>query len=436
MEPNTPRTQLGWRLKNFINGAGFKKYSRSTGWSLGTRIISLVISFFVTLYMVRYLGPENYGQLSYAISFVGIFSILATLGIDTVLYRDLVKHPRQVNEYMGSALGLKLMAGVAATLLAIGGAIALSPKDISFYLIVIISLTYIFNSFNIIAYEFQSHVQQKYPSLIALATTVILNALKVAVFYFDKGIIYLSFILLLESLLYASLYIIFRQKKYGSILAWKFDRRIAVSILKDSWPLLLTSVFAVIYTRIDQVMIKNMLDSESVGLYDAAVRLAEVWNFIPGIIASSLFPAIVNAKRTSTATYKKRVLALSGSLIGLATVVAIPVSLLSGFIINLAYGPEYAASAGVLSIYTWASVCMASSLAMHYFLINENRKGVLFCSSLLAMVVNIALNLYMIPAYGINGAAVATLISYTLLSFPLYYVFKIKPFEEPLNAKA
>ncbi len=170
------------RLKSNL---GFKKYFVNTGWSLLAKIVSLVISFFVTVYMVRYLGPENYGQLSYAISFVSIFSIIATLGIDTILYRDLVTHPEKTSELMGTSLGLKLIAGILASLLAIISAIILSPKDISFYLIILISFTFIFNSFNIIAYEFQAHVQQKYPALISLITVITLNILKLLVFYFD-----------------------------------------------------------------------------------------------------------------------------------------------------------------------------------------------------------------------------------------------------------
>lgn len=425
---NTEMQQLSHKQKltEIINRPGFQRYFKNIGWSLGTKVVSLVMSFFVTVYMVRYLGPENYGQLSYAISFVGIFSILATLGIDTVLYRDLVKKPEQTNEYMGSALGLKLIAGVAATLLAMVGALIFSPKDISFYLILIISITYVFNSFNIIVYEFQAHVQQKYPSIISLVVTVTLNILKIAVFYFDKGIIYLSLILLLESMLYASLYVVYRRKKYGSLFEWKFKKTIALSMLKDSWPMLLTSVVMVLYTRIDQVMIKNMMDTESVGLYDAAVRLSEAWNFIPAIIASSLFPAIINAKKVSDSTYRKRLLGLMAGLSGLAAAVALSMSVLSETLIQLIYGPEYAASAPVLSIYIWSSAWTSISLVLHYFLVNENRRKVLFSSSLFAMILNIALNLYLIPAYGINGAAWATFFSYLVLALPTIYILKIR----------
>lgn len=413
-------------ILSILKDPGFNRYFKSTGWSLISRVLGLCISFFVTIYMVRYLGPENYGQLSYAVSFVSIFSIVAALGIDSILYRDIVSNPERTGEYMGTALGLKLLAGAFAALLTIGSAFILSPKDISFYLIIIISFTFIFNSFNIIAYEFQARVQQKYTSILSLIVVFTLNVLKLLVFYFDKGIYYLSFILLLESILYACLYVIYRRKIYGSFSNWYFKKETAVYILQNSWPLIITSVFSVIYTRIDQVMIKNMIDAKSVGIYDAAVRLSEAWNFIPGIIASSLFPAIINAKKVSTQMYKKRLLTLMGGLIGLALIVAIPTTIFSSYLINLLYGMSYSGSAGVLSIYIWSTIWFSIGFVLHYFLINENKTHILFWSSLFAMVVNIGLNLYLIPSYGVIGAAWATFVSYMILSLPVIYIFKLK----------
>jgi O-antigen/teichoic acid export membrane protein len=376
--------------------------------------------------MVRYLGPENYGQLSYAVSFVGIFSVFATLGIDTVLYRELVRFPDKVNEYMGSALGLKIVAGFIITVVTIVSALMFSPKDVSLYLIIIISLTYIFNSFNIIVYEFQANVQQKYPSIVSILIVLILSVLKISVFYFDKGIIYLSFILLLESLLYAGMYSWIRSRKYGSISNWKFDPSIAKRLTIESWPLMLTSLFAVIYTRIDQVMIKNMIDAKSVGFYDASVRLSEAWNFIPAIIVSSMFPAIVNGKKVSVETYKKRLLGLMAAVSALALLVAIPVSFFSEQIIKMVYGSEYISSVPILSIYVWSTVWLGVSLVLQYFLINEGKKAVIFFSTVFAAIINIGLNLYLIPLMGIEGAAWSTFISYIVLSVPIFYILKMK----------
>lgn len=424
--PNSIRGMIPESITQRLSHEGFRRYFKNTSWSLVTKFLSLIISFFVTIYMVRYLGPENYGQLSYAVSFVGIFSVFATLGIDTVLYRELVRFPDKVNEYMGSALGLKIVAGFIITVVTIISALIFSPNDVSLFLIIIISITYIFNSFNIIVYEFQANVQQKYPSIVSILIVLILSVLKILVFYFDRGIIYLSFILLLESLLYAGMYSWIRSRKYGSISNWKFDPSIAKRLTIESWPLMLTSLFAVIYTRIDQVMIKNMIDAKSVGFYDASVRLSEAWNFIPAIIVSSMFPAIVNGKKISVETYKKRLLGLIAAVSILALLVAIPVSFFAEQIIRIVYGSEYISSVPILSIYVWSTVWLGVSLVLQYFLINEGKKAVIFFSTVTAAMINIGLNLYLIPIMGIEGAAWSTFISYIVLSVPIFYILKMK----------
>ena len=98
---------------------------------------------------------------------------------------------------------------------------------------------------------------------------------------------------------------IYKKFKY-KILSWKFNKKLALQILKDSWPLLFVGAFTLIYSRIDQVMVKQFIDQTAVGLYGAAVTIAEIWYFIPAIIISSLFPAIVNSKKINENVYKKR----------------------------------------------------------------------------------------------------------------------------------
>ena len=167
------------------------------------RIASIIVSLLATLYIARQLGPTSYGELSYAISFVALFSFIATFGIDSVLYRELIKYPEKRNEFMGSAFVIRIVMSVIAIILTIISALLFSPQDVSFYLIALLSVSFIFQSFYIISYEFQATVQARYISILSFIITIILNVLKIAVIFFGKGVIYLALILLLESILYA-----------------------------------------------------------------------------------------------------------------------------------------------------------------------------------------------------------------------------------------
>ncbi|MEI6528170.1 MAG: flippase [bacterium] len=409
-------------LKSKWADKGFQKYFKNTGWLFSTKIISLLISFATTAIVARQLGPGNYGQLSYAISFVGLLSFLYSLGIDNVLYRDLIKYPEKKNEFLGSAFAIKMVTGILTAIVITISALFFVADDVSLILIFILSATFIFNSFQVISYEFQSRVLSKYPSIISVVIALVLNILKILVIYLGKGVIYLAVILLLESILYAIAYWIIYEAEIGrKVIHWRFNKDVTISLLKDSWPLIFTGVFAMVYARIDQVFIKHMIDAHAVGIYDSAVRLTEVWYFIPNIVVASFFPAIVNAKMTSTEVYRGRLIKLALLLLFVSIIIALPVTFLAPFIIKIIYGAAFAGSAIILQIYIWSNVgTFLSNLATNY-LIAENKRATLFIFNLIPMIINVILNLWWIPIYGIVGSAYATLISYSI--GPIFLVF-------------
>lgn len=408
------------------NTDGLKRYTQNTIWALVARVLSILVSFFVTIYLIRYLGSENYGQLSYAVSIVGLCATFASAGIDSVLYRELITHPHKRNEYLGSAFFIKLGLGAFTTLGIIGAAFLFGEPDVSRLLICIIAGTFIFTPFHIIAQEYQADVAQKYLSLLSLGVTVTLNLLKLAVIVTGQGVIYIAFTLLLEPILYTVGYLWLRTRHYTSIRMWRFDRHTALSLLAHSWPFILIAAFTVAYSRIDQIMLKHMIDASAVGLYDAAVRIAEIWLFIPGLVASVLFPAIIHAKKTNFIEYRKRLLALSGVTIVFALLCTIIPFFFAGLITEKLYGHEFLQSGAILKIYAWSSIFLALDSVMRFYLLAEHRYGTLFFLTAGTAGTNILLNLLLIPRLGIIGAAWATLIAYTLLVYPLITIIRRK----------
>ncbi|MDB5259222.1 MAG: hypothetical protein JWO73_430 [Candidatus Taylorbacteria bacterium] len=399
--------------------AGFQKHFQNIGWMFFARLGSMAISFVSTAYIARNLGAANYGQLSYATSFVGLFGFLASFGIEQILCRDLVRHPEKRNGYMGSAMTLRLAASSITTIVCIISAFIWSPKDVSFILICIVSLTFIFSSFQLLSYEFQAEAKSKGPSILSTLIVLILNILKIGVMFYGGGVIYLAGVLLLEPILYTIGILYLRTREYGTIRNWKFDKAIAKSIARDSFPLIFASAFFAIYARIDQVMIKNMLSSESVGLYDSAVRISELWYFIPNIIIGGLFPAIINAKKTSEELYYRRTKKLFILIAGISVLTALPTALFSNYLVIIIFGTGFIGAVGVLKIYVWSNIGAALNLMSQQLLITENMTKIILATTFLGMITNVGLNLVMIPKYGMAGAAYASLISYVVPFFSL-----------------
>lgn len=408
-----------WKLTRFwkyvkekIKHPGVQKHSKNMGWMFFGRIGGMIISFVATAYMARGLGPANYGQLSYAISYVGLFSFLASLGIDQILYRDLIKFPEKRNEYMGSALTIRLVASILTVLICTLSALLFSSKDVSLLLIFIVSLGFVFGGFQLLSYEFQAEAKSKYPSFVSLGVVCILNVLKILVIIYGQGVIFLALVILAEPILYGIGLLYFRIKEYGTIKHWRFDPVIAKSIIKDSFPLIFASAFFAVYARIDQVMIKSMIDAESVGLYDSAVRISEMFYFIPNIVVGALFPAIINSKKVSEGLYIARTRKLFFVVIGISFFTALLTSIFSKYFILIIFGAGFMGALAVLQIYVWSNIGAALNLITQQLLIAENLAKIVSITVFLGMVTNVILNLFLIPRLGMSGAAYASAISY------------------------
>ena len=200
-------------------------------------------------------------------------------------------------------------------------------------------------------------------------------------------------------------------------MVWKFNKEIAREFLRDAWPLILSGLAISTFAKIDQVLLKFLINEEGVGFYAAAVRIVEAWYFIPMAITTSIFPAILNARQNNHSEYLNRLEKLYDLMSAISIFIAVFISLLSGFIIHVFYGSTFSSSATVLAIYIWSGVATFLGVASNQFLIAENLTKLSLYRSVFGMITNILLNFVLIPLYGINGAAIATLISYFLSTF-------------------
>ncbi len=401
-------------IKEKSSHPGIKKHTKNIGWMMLAKIGGMTISFIATAYIARNLGPINYGELSYAISFVMLFSFIASFGIDQILYRDIILYPNKKNELLGSAIALRLITSTFSIIITSIAVFLFSPRDVSFFLIFIISTSSLFGSFQLLSYEFQAEVKAKYTSILILIVTITLNIFKIMTIYFGGGIIYLATIVILEPIFYSVGYLYLKNKIFFDLHLLKYTKETTLRICKDSYPLIFASAFYVIYSRIDQVMLKNMVNAKAVGLYDAAVRMSEVFYFIPQIILMSLFTVIINSKKESNELYNKRSRKLFFFLVFLSFIIAITTTLISDKLIRIVFGQEFNESISIFNIYIWSNVGAVLNMISQQILVSENMTKYISITTFFGMTTNVLLNLILIPIYGPHGAAVATLISYCI----------------------
>lgn len=411
-EKKSSSTKINFR------GESFRKYFKNTSWLFAEKIIRLGITLLVNIYLLRYLGPHDSGVLNYALSFVALFSYLATLGLDKLTIRELVKSPTDRDRIVGTTFFLRIVGSVLTILLVLAAIGISGDSGVVVWMIIIIGIGSLFQSFQVIDYYFQSKVEARY-SVYALSSAVMIaSAAKVISIFLEAPLITFAIIQAGEYFLWAIGYTVVYKMRGLSILKWKFEQSLVKKFLTDSWPLILSGIAINIYLRVDQVMLKQMLNEEAVGYYAAAVRLCEAWYFLPIAIVSSLFPAIVNA-RENVVLYKNRLQKLYDLMILLSVGIAIPVTYIAPFIIELLYGAEFLPGAPVLAIYIWAGVPIFMGVASGHYLLSENFTKVAFMRSMIGLLLNVGINFYLIPKYGIVGASWATIISYSISTFSL-----------------
>ncbi len=381
------------------------------------QILRMIAGLLVGIWVARYLGPEQFGVFSYAIAFASLFSSIAKLGLDGIVVRDLVREPEQRDSYLGTAFWLKL-GGAVVMLGAVALATQLTSSDrLTNLYIFIIASGAIFQSFEVVDFYFQSKVLSKFVSICKMTQLLLSSILKLYFIFTGADLIWFVLVTLVDQFTLAlSLYLAYRYQKLGSFYC-HFNRAIAKQLVRDSWPLIFSGLVVMIYMRIDQIMIKEMLGEREVGLFSAAVRISEVWYFIPMIITASLFPSIVNAKKISEELYYARLQRLYTIMVWLAIAIALPMTFLSDWLVTLLYGESYREAGQVLMVHIWAGVFVFLGVASGRWLISENLQWIAFYRTFSGAIINIILNFVLIPIYGLIGAAIATVIAQTMAAF-------------------
>jgi O-antigen/teichoic acid export membrane protein len=283
--------------------------------------------------------------------------------------------------------------------------------------IFIIAAGLVFQSFEVVEFYFQSQVLAKIVSICKVIQLALSSMIKIYLVLNEAELIWFVLVTLFDTLSLAISYAIAYKLHKNPAFYKHFDFNLAKQLLKDSWPLIFSSIVVMIYMRIDQIMIKEMLGEYEVGIYSAAVRLSEAFYFIPMLITASLFPAILNAKNQSEELYKQRLQRLYTFMVWIAIVIALALTFSAEVLIALLFGNAYQAAAEVLVVHAWAAVFVFLGVAFSKHLVAENLTKIMFQRTLLGAVANILLNLWLIPLHGLIGAAMATLLAQFIANY-------------------
>ena len=408
----------------------FNIYLVNTSWIVVDKILNMGLIFLVTILVARYLGPAKFGVLAYAISILALFASFGHVGLRSIVIHELTKYPKSKHEIMGTSLILIIFGYLIGLILML--LFSLTTESIQseqFWVLLILASTLLFRPLHIIDLWFQSRLEAKYTTIAFTSATFMASIIKIVLVFSGANLILFASANVIQVILATAILIfLYHYKSKLNLINWYFSYDMMRNLLPRSWKSYIGSIFAVIYLKIDQVMLKWIVGTEEVGVYAIAASLSEVWYFIPVAIVSSFFPKLIKLKKNNPILFNKRLQQIFDLLFIIAFGVAIIVTLISKPLIIIMFGEVYQNAAAILMIHIWAALFIFMRALFSRWIVIED---VLIFSMIThgsGALLNIVLNYILIPQYGGEGAAYATLFSYATSSyFALLLYFKTRP---------
>ncbi|MEQ6331737.1 flippase [Pseudomonas chengduensis] len=381
-------------------------------WLFFDKILRMGVGLLVGVWVARYLGPEQFGLLSFAIAFASLFGAFVVLGLPSIVVRDIVRDPGCKEVTLGTAAVLQLMGGFFSYAVILASILWLRSEDpLARTIVAIVGGGLLFKASDVVVYWFESQVQSKYIVWAQNSVFIVFAVIKIFLILKEASITAFAWAVLGEAAI-ASIFVIFIMNARAFTLK-KLEPRWgrAKELLADSWPLLLSSVAVTLYMKVDQIMLALMEGDEAAGIYSAAIRVSEIWYFVPIAICASIFPSMLAMKKNNTKIYYERLQYLFDAMVWLSLSVALVVTFLSSWIVALLFGEAYMASGSVLAIHVWGAVFVFLGVASSQWFLAENLQMLSLQRTILGLIINVLGNIILIPICGASGAALSTVLS-------------------------
>ena len=399
-------------IENYSTENIVNRMAKNTGWIIFGHLLNTAIGLITVTYLARYLGSEGFGKYSFVYAYLWFFGIITDLGINTILVRDISRDRAGAAIFIGNVIIIKLLLSILTIFLSCLIIVYLKSSSEIRTLVFIGALGFIFSFGSVYRVIFQASLNMFYPTAINILDSIvkfILFMWLVAIRASLAKFVFATVVYILPGL-FAIIYFSARFVKP----VFKVNFALWRNLLKESWPLVFTAVFIIIYTRIDQLMLFHMKGAREVGYYAAAVRVVEIFTVIPAAFLTSVFPLMSTYFKTSRESLKLIYRLSFKYMLSIILPIAVGVSLLSKQITVILYGKEFLPSVSALTILIWSEVFVFYGIVNQSILVSANKQKIDLMFTSVAAATNIVLNFILIPNYGIAGASIATVVSYSL----------------------
>jgi O-antigen/teichoic acid export membrane protein len=386
-------------------------------WLFCDQILRMAAGLLVGIWAARYLGPENYGWLNYAIATVGVVGAFASLGINAIVVREIVRAPGDAARWLGSALALRAAGGAAGLLACL--VIASQQAAPSDALTLIVAVGLLFQAADVVDLLFQARGEARVSAWVRMVTCTIANVLKIALILVEAPLLMFAAAGVTEIALGAAGWWWMARRHGQPIASWRIERTRMLTLLQESWPLAASGLAISVQAYADQIVLGALLGADELGQYAAALRLVSVFAFVPMVVQTVAAPEITRAKRDDEALYRRRLHSLYRLMFGAFLVMALPLIIAGPFATRLLYGAPYHGAAVLLPWLALRLFFTNFGVARSLFITNEGLFRFALLTAVAGAGVNVALTLVLVPRWGAQGAIAASLASFAVTTFAL-----------------
>lgn len=403
------------------------RVAKNAVWIIAGKVAQSVLALIINMLTARYLGPSNFGLITYASSLVAFVLPIMQLGFSNVLVQEIVNKPEREGKVLGTAIFLSLLSSICCIIGVTSFAFAVNPDETETIVVCLLySFILIFQAIDHIEFWYQAKLLSKYSSIISLISYVAVSAYKVFLLVTAKSVYWFA---LSNALDYAFISIggvILYRKLGGQRLS--FSISIGKQMFSKSKHYILSSMMVTIFAQTDKIMIKMMMNESATGYYGAAVACAGMTSFVFAAIIDSFRPSVFEGQKVGEDVFSYRLTMLYSIIIYLSLAQSVVMSVMSKLIIFILYGEAYYPAVDALRIVVWYTTFSYMGSVRNIWILANEKQKYLWQINLFGAVANVILNYILIPLIGINGAAVASLLTQFFTNVIVGYIIKpIRP---------
>ena len=393
-----------------------KKFKINLSWLIFDKLFRASLNILLSVILARGLGPENYGILNYLLAFIFLFSSLSSIGMNQVLTNLIIKSKKINNhEVIMSAYYMRFIFSLLSYFVFLILINYLNKEHFYFNYSLILGIGIILKSCEIFFSYFEAKSISKY-IVISQSFGIIISAVFIIVSIINRlDLIFIYYGLVIDVIvvfIFVNLFYYFHTKNFFV----KFNFLLVKKLILKSLPVLVSTLSIILYMRIDQIMINNMVDEYNLGLYSVSVRYIEIFHFIPKIIMISILPILLLSKK-----YVNNLLSLNSYIFKLALIIVIIIFFSSEYLIPLIFGDVYQKSISTTQILSFSIIFVFYGVVNEHWYVSKNLQKFYAINVFVGAAINIMLNYFLISKLGINGAAYSTVITYLFIIFIFDY---------------